>query len=225
MSRLLSRRPSPAMIVATLALFVALGGSAYSAAKIGGRDIKTGAVGSRAIANNSIRSSDIRNGVVQSGDVKDDSLTNADIDNTTLRAASAATADKATSATSAGNASTLDGLNSTAFTRRSCTGQTGALKGVVTVAGSATFPSAFTPVAGYNCSGQPIDARRIGPGRYEVRFNGSPVTQAVATTVVPGLFADAMGITPESPGLFLVYIVEPGTPDTFTDRGFTMITP
>ena len=59
MKRLLGRRPSPAMLVALLALFVAMGGSSYAAVKIGARDIQRGAVGTRAIANNAIRSADV----------------------------------------------------------------------------------------------------------------------------------------------------------------------
>jgi hypothetical protein len=215
------------MLVALLALFVALGGSSYAAIKIGSRDIRTGAVGTRAIANNAIRSADIRNGVVTGRDVRDNSLTNADIDNSTLRANradAATTATSATTAASAADAGLLDGLDSTAFTRPVCTSQSGAIKGAVTVDGSATFPSTFTAVPGYNCSGQTIEARRLSMGRYEVRFNGSPVTQAVATSVVSGFFADSMGITNSASGLFIVYILDPAI-NSFVDRGFTMITP
>ena len=64
MTRLLSKRPSAAMIVALVALFVALGGSSYAAVKISARDINRGAVGTRAIADNSLRSADIRNATV-----------------------------------------------------------------------------------------------------------------------------------------------------------------
>ena len=197
MKRLLSRRPSPAMIVALLALFVALGGSSYAAVKIGARDIQRGAVGTRAIANNSIRSADIHNATVSGADVKDDSLTNADIDNsepqraraprrprTAAHATTATSASTASNATNADNAGKLDGLDSTDFTRPACTSQTGALKGAVTIAASPAFSGAFTAVSGYNCSGQSIEARRLSMGRYEVRFNGSPATQAVATAIV-----------------------------------------
>jgi hypothetical protein len=226
MGRLLRRRPSPAMIVALLALFVALGGSTYAATKIRARDIRTGAVGSRAIANNSIRSSDIRNGVVTGQDVKDDSLTNADIDNTSLRALSATSATTATRATNASNADRLDGIDSTSFTRRACTSQTGAIKGVVTIDASATFTATFAAVPGYNCSGQSIEARRLSMGRYEVRFNGSPVTQAVATAIVAGFKADMVSVTNQSPGLFTVYVLDPlPAPGAFVDDDFTMITP
>jgi hypothetical protein len=235
MKRLLSRRPSPAMIVALLALFVALSGSSYAAVKIGARDIQRGAVGTRAIANNSIRSGDIRNATVSGADVRDDSLTNADIDNTSLSAKTAETAARATTATSAStasnatnadNAGKLDGLDSTDFTRPACTSQTGALKGAVTIAASPAFSGTFTPVSGYNCSGQSIEARRLSMGRYEVRFDGSPATQAVATAIVTAIKPDMVSVTNQSPGLFTVYVVDPlPAPGAFIDDSFTLITP
>jgi hypothetical protein len=235
MKRLLSRRPSPAMIVALLALFVALSGSSYAAVKIGARDIQRGAVGTRAIANNSIRSGDIRNATVSGADVRDDSLTNADIDNTSLSAKTAETAARATTATSAStasnatnadNAGKLYGLDSTEFTRPACTSQTGALKGAVTIAASPAFSGTFTPVSGYNCSGQSIEARRLSMGRYEVRFNGSPATQAVATAIVTTIKADMVSVTNQSPGLFTVYVLDPlPAPGAFVDDSFTLITP
>jgi hypothetical protein len=238
---LLGRRPSPAMLVALLALFVALGGSSYAAVKIGARDIKRGAVGTRAIANESIRSADIHNATISGADVKDDSLTNADIDNASLSAATARSADTAahastattaTSATSANSAKKaddaekLDGLDSADFTRPACTSQTGALKGAVTIAASAAFSGTFTPVPGYNCSGQSIEARRLSMGRYEIRFNGSPTTQAVATAVVAGIKADMTSVTNSGPGLFTIYVLDPlPAPGSFVDDSFTVITP
>ena len=229
------------MIVALLALFVALSGSSYAAVKISARDIKRGAVGTRAIANDSIRSADIHNATVSGADVADNSLTNADIDNTNLSAqtaesantatrattaTSANTATNATNATSADNADKLDGLDSTDFTRPACTSQTGALKGTVTIAASPAFSATFTPVSGYNCSGQSIEARRLSMGRYEVRFNGSPATQAVATAIVTGIKADMISVTNQSPGLFTVYVLDPlPAPGAFVDDSFTVITP
>ena len=226
------------MLVALLALFVALGGSSYAAVKIGARDIARGAVGTRAIANNAIRSGDIHNATVSGIDVRDDSLTNADIDNTNLSARTAVTADSATRATTAASANTasnatnadnagkLDGLDSTDFTRPACTSQTGALKGAVTIAASPAFSATFTPVPGYNCSGQSIEARRLSMGRYELRFNGSPATQAVATAIVTGFKADMISVTNQSPGVFTVYVLDPlPAPGAFVDDSFTVITP
>ncbi len=69
MKRHLMRRPSPAMAVALLALFVALGGTSMAALRIG----------SRQIINNSVRGKDIRNGTLGGRDVKNNRLTGADI--------------------------------------------------------------------------------------------------------------------------------------------------
>jgi hypothetical protein len=235
MKRLLSKRPSPAMIVALVALFVAMGGSSYAAVKISARDINKGAVGTRAIANNSIRSGDIHNATVSGIDVKDDSLTNADIDNTNLSAltaksadtaAHATTATKATKADNAANAGKLDGLDSADFTRPACTSQTGALKGAVTIAASAGFTSSFTAVPGYNCSGQSVEARRQSMGRYDIRFNGSPVTSVVATPIVAGFKTDQISVTNTGPGQFTIYVLDPlPAPGAFVDDSFTVIAP
>ena len=250
MKRLLSRRPSPAMIVALIALFVAMGGSSYAAVKISARDINRGAVGTRAIADNSVRSGDIHNATVSGIDVKDDSLTNADIDNTNLSAltaksadtaahattattaTSATTATKATNATNAdnadnaANAAKLDGLDSADFTRPACTSQTGALKGAVTIAASAGFSSSFATVPGYNCSGQSVEARRQSMGRYDIRFNGSPVTQVVATPIVAGFKTDQISVTNTGPGQFTIYVLDPlPAPGAFIDDSFTVIAP
>jgi hypothetical protein len=58
------RRPSPSLIIALLALFVALGGTSYAVSKIG----------SRQVANNSLLSKDLRDNSVQSRDVRNRSL-------------------------------------------------------------------------------------------------------------------------------------------------------
>jgi hypothetical protein len=70
MSRL---RPSPAMAVALLALFISLGGVSYGLA--------SGSISTREIRNNTIRSSDIRNGQVASRDLRNNDVRGADIRN------------------------------------------------------------------------------------------------------------------------------------------------
>jgi hypothetical protein len=64
MKRLARLKPSPAMGVAMLALFVALGGVGYAASKIGSKQIK----------NNSILGKDIHNNTVTGKDVKESKL-------------------------------------------------------------------------------------------------------------------------------------------------------
>lgn len=58
-----------ANVVATLALFIALGGSAYA--------IGAGTIGSREIRDNSIRSSDVRNNALTGRDINERSLRSA----------------------------------------------------------------------------------------------------------------------------------------------------
>jgi hypothetical protein len=72
-------RPSPAMAVAIVALFVSLGGVSYGVA--------TGTIGSREIRNNSIRSSDIRNGQVSSRDLRNNDVGGSDVRNNSLTGA------------------------------------------------------------------------------------------------------------------------------------------
>jgi hypothetical protein len=96
-----SRRPSPSMAVALLALFVALGGSSYAALKVSGKQI----------VNNSVRSSDLRNNDVRSADVRNNGLTGADINEARVGTVpKATTATNATKAATADNASALGGI-------------------------------------------------------------------------------------------------------------------
>ena len=67
-------RPSPAMVIAVIALFVSLGGVSYGVATIGTRQIK----------NNSVRSSDIRNRTIRNRDVRHNTLTGSRIRESTL---------------------------------------------------------------------------------------------------------------------------------------------
>jgi hypothetical protein len=110
MHRIAHRRPSAALVVACLALFVALGGVGYAAATIG----------SAAIVDNSIRSKDVRNGGLRGTDVRADTLTGADVDEASLAkvpsAASADTAASAATAANAGNADTVGGVAADALT-------------------------------------------------------------------------------------------------------------
>jgi len=105
MPNLRIRPPSPAMAVALLALFVALGGSSYAALKVNGKQI----------VDNSVRSKDLRNNDVRSKDVRNNGLTGADLNETTL--GTVPRADTAGSATTAGNADTLGGIGSDGFVR------------------------------------------------------------------------------------------------------------
>src|SRR5437764_3567568 len=79
MTRVPRPRVTYANVTATLALFVALGGSSYAAISITGRDVRNhslsgadvarGSIGSDEIRDNSVRGVDIRNGTIGASDL------------------------------------------------------------------------------------------------------------------------------------------------------------
>jgi hypothetical protein len=70
MKRLLRERPSPAMIVAVLALIVAMSGTGYAALTITGKNVKNGTLTGADVKNNSIGSVDVKNGNLLAKDFK-----------------------------------------------------------------------------------------------------------------------------------------------------------
>ena len=69
--------PSPALVLACLALFVALGGVSYGVA--------TGSIDSREIRDNTIRSKDVRNNSVYTRDIRNNDVRDIDIRNGTIK--------------------------------------------------------------------------------------------------------------------------------------------
>jgi len=70
----LRRHISYANVVATLALFIAIGGSSYAALRIGSRDIRNNSIRSVDVRNNGITSKDVRNRSLRARDVGRDAL-------------------------------------------------------------------------------------------------------------------------------------------------------
>jgi len=90
-------RPSPAMIVAIIALIASLSGSAYAALgknSVGSRQLKAKSVTTGKIANNAVNGKKVANGSLSGEDIN---------------LAALGTVPAATSATSAGNANTVSG--------------------------------------------------------------------------------------------------------------------
>jgi hypothetical protein len=117
------RRPSPAMIVALIALFASLGGVSYAFAtgEIDTREIKNNDVRSldvrnneirtRDLRNNEVRGIDIRNSTIQGRDVQLNTITGDDVREDTLqKVPTALLADSATRATSADSADDVSTL-------------------------------------------------------------------------------------------------------------------
>lgn len=93
MSKLRGKRPSPALVISILALFVALGGSAYAAKKIGTKEIKANAITTGKIKKNAVTTSKIKKEAVTGAKIKESSL------GAVPNATHATSADNATTAT------------------------------------------------------------------------------------------------------------------------------
>ena len=76
-----AKRPSPAMIVALIALFAALGGSAYAAKKVGTKEIKA----------NAITTGKIKKYAITTAKIKKEAVTGAKINESPLGAVPSAT--------------------------------------------------------------------------------------------------------------------------------------
>lgn len=121
MTRFLPRRPSSAVIIAAVALFVALGGTGYAAlslpkSSVGTKQLRNRAVTTGKIKNGAVTNAKLRNGAVTAAKIKDGAVTASKINTTgltapnALHATSADTAASATSATNANHATSADGL-------------------------------------------------------------------------------------------------------------------
>jgi hypothetical protein len=110
--RTIRKRLTFANIVSCMALFVALGGAAYAAGKLG-----KNSVGTKQIKNQAVTAAKIKNGTITGAQVANGSLTGTQINLSTLGAVPNATkATTATNASTAENAQTLDGQSAEQLT-------------------------------------------------------------------------------------------------------------
>jgi hypothetical protein len=105
------RRPSAPLVISMIALFAALGGTSYAAAKITGKEI----------AKKTIKGGNVATKTLSAKKIKLDTLTGDQINESLLgpvpNADHATAADTATNAAKAADADTLDGLDSSDFMR------------------------------------------------------------------------------------------------------------
>jgi hypothetical protein len=199
------RLPSPAMIVACIALLIALGGTSYAAIKL---------------PKNSVGTKQLKKNAVTSPKVKDNSITGADVLESSLGIVPSAT--NATTATTAGDASTLNGRAANALTRGAGT-KTGAVP--VTVTESALASVTLTvPATGYvlvTASAGP-KATASCPCRFVMRLQdpvSGDLSNYIVDTVAIGGFTDGYDGGEASTHLFAVTVAAP-TSRTFNVLGY-----
>jgi hypothetical protein len=119
-------RPSPATVLASIALFVSLGGVSYGLAtgSIDSREIKDNTITSRDLRNNRVTGVDIRRGGVFGSDVHNSSLAGADVKNNSMTG----TDILESSLGPVPNAQTLQGFAASAFVPASKFVSTGSAK-------------------------------------------------------------------------------------------------
>jgi hypothetical protein len=106
LARLKAQRPSPALVISLIALFVSLGGAGYAAVTVTGKNVKNSSLTGKDVKNSSLTGSDVKNSSLAGRDVKKDSLTGSDVAESKL-----GKVPRATSADTAGNANTVGGVS------------------------------------------------------------------------------------------------------------------
>ena len=172
MKHLIRLRPSPAMVVACLALGLALGGTSYAAIKL-----PKNSVGAKQLKKNAVTSPKIKSNAVTGAKVKANAITGADVNESSLAkvpaAVAADTAALATTATTATNANAVSGNTIRRFTSVVVTG--GAQTTVLDLNGlliTMTCPAGAMNIRANNNSGAAAQLRFDAHGQGAGQFNG-----------------------------------------------------
>jgi hypothetical protein len=189
MRAVLRHRPSPAMVVACIALTIALGGTSYAATKLPARS-----VGTKQLKKNAVTSPKVKNNALTGADVLESSLAqvpSAASAGNAANATHATNADHATSASSATTAGTANAAFSTFHDDSILLPDTLGTVGTLTIPAAGKYVIAAKLTA-FNISGtaSPYDFCRLTAGAdidgdfFDV--NGTPVDDAdvVALQVV-----------------------------------------
>ena len=165
-------RPSPAAVIAVIALFLALGGAAYAGFKVGTQDIENGAVTRAKLANGAVTREKLRR----------DAVTGLKLDEATLgQVPSAQTANQANTAN---EANTVNGLSLRKFAGRAAPNSAAAQ---VATVGSLSLQ--------FGCSdvGKPIF--KVLPASAARNPAAHPTGTAVDVTVRTSVILDGVGAT------------------------------
>lgn len=147
MSKKIFRLPTPSMLIAMVALFVALTSTAYAAS------LQKNSVTTKTIKNNAVTGAKIKGSTITGSDIKNDSITGADVNESTLGSVpSAASATSAGTATSAATASSVaaNSIDSASVKDRSLTPLD------VTHA-SGSFVLNLASIPAFSCTEAPVD--------------------------------------------------------------------
>jgi hypothetical protein len=177
MKRLIWLRPSPAMIVACLALGIALGGTSYAAITL-----PRNSVGTKQLKKNAVTGPKVKNNSLTGADVLESKLAKVPAAKAADTAALAATA---TTATTAGNANTVGGATVKRFFAAVPNG--GAQVTVLDLNGliiTLTCPAGAMALRANNNSGAAAQFRYEGQGTTTGAFGGGAMNFGAITNAV-----------------------------------------
>ena len=228
MWRFVLRRPSPALVVAFVALLIALGGTSYAAFRL-----PRNSVGTKQLKHNAVTASKIKNGAVTASKINTSGLTvpnalhanSADSATNATNATHATTADNATDATNATTATTainanlLGGLPGSLYQQRNAEGS--ALAG-------ALISSAGGVTSWFNAFGGAPTVTNPSTGVYDISFDGLNVqddnTVMLVTPNTPSTDCTATNASNASNASTTFIVVETKDCDgNAADRGFHVI--
>jgi hypothetical protein len=168
----MARLPSPALVIAFIALFAALSGAAIGLPgknSVDKNDIRKGAVRGKTIAKNAVTTSKIKGNAVRSSDVRNDALTGDDVNESSL-----GEVPSATNADSAATAANATGIADNTVTGAKVTNGSLAAADVATITGVATKD--FGNIPANSCATQTQDLN--------TDIDGDVVVLSVDDTVV-----------------------------------------
>jgi len=187
------RRPSPALVIACVALFVSLGGVSYGFASgsIDGREIKNGTIRNGDIANGTIVTKDLRNNEVRGADIRNSTIGGRDVAFNTLGGNDI----KESTLTKVPDADNIDGVDSSLFVRK----EAPAFTPLTLTGGATTVPVETVPGFDVDGSGYvhlqgtfnigagpaftlPSGFRPVGPSRFVVRRGTDSAVLTIAPT-------------------------------------------
>jgi hypothetical protein len=173
-----------------------LGSNAVNSAKVAdasltGADLLDGSIGKADLAAGSVGTGKLADNAVKSGKVADRSLIGADLGNNSVTGTQIdeATLGVVPGAATAVNASNLGGVSASDYVR-DCT--TGAVKALARVNGASVSASLGSTgvTTNFSCNGQPVLAKRLNAGIYQVVLDdGNPNDNTLGTSVVQAAIA------------------------------------
>jgi len=185
------RRPSPALVIACVALFVSLGGVSYGFAtgEIDGREIKNGAVTNKDIRNGTVVTKDLRNNEVRGADIRNSTIGGRDVAFNTLGGNDI----KESTLTKVPDADNVDGVDSSAFLRK----EAPAFTALTLTGGAATVTGETAPGFDIDTSGYVHLQGTFDPGATGTQFTLPAGFRPVGTSrfVVLGGAADSAYLT------------------------------